>query len=118
MLLVLLFALSFGLLNVASSGNNVQTGKTTKIDLLKSLIYDNTKATVTLDSSALKQLIQLSSVTIGRGGCTFQGRVRVTTTERYLSSGATSVHTRVRTRVGHHMTGCLHLHVVFNRTNS
>lgn len=32
-----------------------------KVGLLKSLIYDNAKATVTLDSSALKQLIQLSS---------------------------------------------------------
>eukprot|EP00105_Crassostrea_gigas_P039683 XP_019923831.1 PREDICTED: EMILIN-2 isoform X2 [Crassostrea gigas] len=61
MLLTLLFALSFGLLDVAHSGNNVQTGLRTNIDLLKSLIYDNTKATVTLDSFALKQLIQISS---------------------------------------------------------
>ncbi|XP_052703139.1 EMILIN-2-like [Crassostrea angulata] len=61
MLLTLLFALSFGLLDVAYSGNNVQTDLRTNIDLLKSLIYDNTKATVTLDSLALKQLIQMFS---------------------------------------------------------
>nr|XP_019923831.2 EMILIN-2 isoform X2 [Crassostrea gigas] len=61
MLLTLLFALSFGLLDVAHSGNSVQTALRTNIDLLKSLIYDNTKATVTLDSFALKQLIQISS---------------------------------------------------------
>lgn len=36
-----------------------QTNMMTKVDLLKSIIYDNTKATVTLDSTALKQLIQL-----------------------------------------------------------
>nr|XP_011430832.2 complement C1q-like protein 2 isoform X1 [Crassostrea gigas] len=63
MLLTLLFALSFGLLDVAHSGNSVQTALRTNIDLLKSLIYDNTKATVTLDSFALKQLIQISSAT-------------------------------------------------------
>lgn len=57
MLLTLLLALlSFGLLDVAFSENNGHTGMRTKIDVLK-LIYNNTKATVTLDSSALKQLI-------------------------------------------------------------
>uniref|UniRef100_A0A8W8IFQ9 C1q domain-containing protein n=1 Tax=Magallana gigas TaxID=29159 RepID=A0A8W8IFQ9_MAGGI len=61
MLLILLFALSFGLLDVVFGGNNVQKGMRTKVDLLKLLIYDNTRATVILDSSALKQLIQLSS---------------------------------------------------------
>eukprot|EP00105_Crassostrea_gigas_P014235 XP_011430831.1 PREDICTED: complement C1q and tumor necrosis factor-related protein 9A [Crassostrea gigas] len=61
MLPIILFALSFGLLDVVFGGNNIQTGMRTKVDLLKSLIYDNTRATVTLDSSALKQLIQLSS---------------------------------------------------------
>lgn len=56
MLLTLLLALSFGLLDAAFSENNAHTGMRTKIDVLK-LIYNNTKATVTLDSSALKQLI-------------------------------------------------------------
>lgn len=60
MLLTLLLALSFGLLDVAFSGNNAHTSMRTKIDLLK-LIYNNAKARVTLDSPALKQLIQLSS---------------------------------------------------------
>ncbi|XP_052703528.1 complement C1q subcomponent subunit B-like [Crassostrea angulata] len=57
MLLTLLFVASFSLLCLA--GNNEQTNMMTKVDLLKSIIYDNTKATVTLDSTALKQLIQL-----------------------------------------------------------
>lgn len=59
MLLTLLFVASFSLLCLA--GNNEQTNMMTKVDLLKSIIYDNTKATVTLDSTALKQLIQLSA---------------------------------------------------------
>ncbi|XP_052715197.1 complement C1q-like protein 3 [Crassostrea angulata] len=59
----LLFALFFGFLSLTKSSvaSNLQTGIQTKVDLLKSLIYDNTKATVTLDSSAFKELIQLSS---------------------------------------------------------
>lgn len=61
MLLTLLFVASFRLLCLADAGNNEQTNMMTKVDLLKSIIYDNTKATVTLDSTALKQLIQLSA---------------------------------------------------------
>lgn len=57
----MLFVASFSLLCLSDAGNNEQTNMMTKVDLLKSIIYDNTKATVTLDSSALKQLIQLSS---------------------------------------------------------
>lgn len=60
MLSTLLFVASFSLLCLADAGNNEQTNMMTKVDLLKSIIYD-TKATVTLDSSALKQLIQLSA---------------------------------------------------------
>lgn len=60
MLSTLLFVASFSLLCLADAGNNEQTNMMTKVDLLKSIIY-NTKATVTLDSSALKQLIQLSA---------------------------------------------------------
>lgn len=60
-LLILLFALSLSEIDVAYGGNNTHTDLRTKIGLLKSLIYDNAKATVTLDSSALKQLIQMSS---------------------------------------------------------
>lgn len=61
MLSTLLFVASFSLVCLADAGNNEQTNMMTKVDLLKSIIYDNTKATVTLDSSALKQLIQLSA---------------------------------------------------------
>lgn len=61
MLSTLLFVASFSLLCLADAGNNEQTNMMTKVDLLKSIIYDNTKATVTLDSTALKQLIQLSA---------------------------------------------------------
>lgn len=61
MLLTLLFVLSLSVFSVTYGENNSQKEVRTKVDLLKSLIYDNTKATVTLDSSALKQLIQLSS---------------------------------------------------------
>lgn len=61
MLLILLFWISLGVPNVTYGRNTIQTDKRTNVDLLKSLIYDNTKATVTLDSSALKQLIQLGS---------------------------------------------------------
>nr|XP_011412014.2 complement C1q-like protein 3 [Crassostrea gigas] len=59
----LILTLLFGFLGVTkiSVASNLQTGIQTKVDLLKSLIYDNTKATVTLDSSAFKKLIQLSS---------------------------------------------------------
>lgn len=56
-----LLAISLILLGLTIGGNSLQTGTETKVDLLKSLIYDNTKATVTLDSVALKQLIQFSS---------------------------------------------------------
>lgn len=63
MLLKLLFVLSLSVFSVTYGKNNSQKEVRTKVDLLKSLIYDNTKATVTLDSSALKQLIQLSSAT-------------------------------------------------------
>lgn len=55
------FALSLSLLGLTFGGNSLQTDIETKVDLLKSLIYDNTKATVTLDSTALKQLIKFSS---------------------------------------------------------
>uniref|UniRef100_K1PFU6 Complement C1q-like protein 3 n=1 Tax=Magallana gigas TaxID=29159 RepID=K1PFU6_MAGGI len=54
-------ALWFSLRGAAYAGNKSKTDTGTKVGLLKSLIYDNAKATVTLDSSALKQLIQLSS---------------------------------------------------------
>lgn len=57
-----LLAISLILLGLTIGGNSLQTDIETKVDLLKSLIYDNTKATVTLDSAALKQLIQFSSV--------------------------------------------------------
>ncbi|XP_052683868.1 C1q-related factor-like [Crassostrea angulata] len=63
MLLTLLFWTSLSVPGVTYGGNTIQTDKRTKVDLIKSLIYDNTKATVTLDSSALKQLIHLSSGT-------------------------------------------------------
>lgn len=56
-----LLAKSLILLGLTIGGNSLQTDLETKVDLLKSLIYDNTKATVTLDSAALKQLIQFSS---------------------------------------------------------
>lgn len=56
-----LLAISLILLGLTIGGNSLQTGTETNVDLLKSLIYDNTKATVTLDSAALKQLIQFSS---------------------------------------------------------
>lgn len=56
-----LLAISLILLGLTIGGNSLQTGTETKVDLLKSLIYDHTKATVTLDSVALKQLIQFSS---------------------------------------------------------
>ncbi|XP_052703134.1 EMILIN-2-like isoform X1 [Crassostrea angulata] len=58
---VLLCALLFSVFGVMYGGNSSQTDKRTQGNLLKSLIYDNTKATVTLDPSALKQLIRLSS---------------------------------------------------------
>lgn len=61
MLLNFLLALSFSLRGLAYAGNKSKTDTGTKVGLLKSLIYDNAKATVTLDSAALKQLIQLSS---------------------------------------------------------
>lgn len=57
MLQALLFASLFSLPDLAYAGNNGRL----KIDLLKSLIYDNSKATVSMDSPALKQLIQLFS---------------------------------------------------------
>nr|XP_034328818.1 complement C1q subcomponent subunit B-like [Crassostrea gigas] len=65
-----LLAISLILLGLTIGGNSLQTGTETKVDLLKSLIYDNTKATVTLDSVALKQLIQFSS-----GSSNFRQRV-------------------------------------------
>lgn len=55
-----LLAISLILLGLTIGGNSLQTDIETKVDLL-SLIYDNTKATVTLDSAAVKQLIQFSS---------------------------------------------------------
>ncbi|XP_052703692.1 complement C1q-like protein 3 [Crassostrea angulata] len=61
MLLNLLLALWFSLRGAAYAGNKSQTDTRTKVGLLKSLIYDNAKEIVILDSSALKQLIQLSS---------------------------------------------------------
>lgn len=59
----LILALLFGFLGVTkiNVASNLQTGIQTKVDLLKSLIYDNTKATVTLDSTAFKELIKLST---------------------------------------------------------
>ena len=38
----------------------------TKVESLKSLIFNNAKATVTLDSSDLKELLKLSRSTTGR----------------------------------------------------
>lgn len=61
MLLFLLFASALGLLSLTPGGIDLQTDKRTKSDLIKSLIFDNINATITLDSSALKQLIDLSS---------------------------------------------------------
>eukprot|EP00105_Crassostrea_gigas_P000207 XP_011411936.1 PREDICTED: complement C1q-like protein 3 [Crassostrea gigas] len=61
MLLYLLFPLLLSVLGVSCGENNLQSDVQTKMGLLKSLIYNNTKATVTLDSSALKQLIKLLS---------------------------------------------------------
>eukprot|EP00105_Crassostrea_gigas_P014234 XP_011430830.1 PREDICTED: complement C1q-like protein 3 [Crassostrea gigas] len=61
MLLILLCVSLSGLPCPTYGGNTLQASLQTKVDLLKSLIYDNTKATVTLDSSALKQLIHISS---------------------------------------------------------
>lgn len=69
---VLLCALLFSVFGVMYGGNSSQTNKRTQVDLLKSLIYDNTKATVTLNSSALKQLIRLSS---GSDSATFKQHV-------------------------------------------
>eukprot|EP00105_Crassostrea_gigas_P010533 XP_011425847.1 PREDICTED: complement C1q subcomponent subunit B-like [Crassostrea gigas] len=63
MSLTLLCMLLSGFLCLTNGGNPLQTDVRTKVNLLKSLIYDNTKATVTLDSSALKQLVHLSSAT-------------------------------------------------------
>nr|XP_011412015.2 collagen alpha-2(VIII) chain [Crassostrea gigas] len=60
MLLVVLFA-SFSLYGFAKGGTNLQSSIPTKADMLKSLIYNNTRATLTLDSTAFKELIQLSS---------------------------------------------------------
>lgn len=61
--LALLFAstLAIGVLGLTPSGIDVQTDKRAESDLIKSLIFGNTKATITLESSALKQLIELSS---------------------------------------------------------
>uniref|UniRef100_A0A8W8IH90 C1q domain-containing protein n=1 Tax=Magallana gigas TaxID=29159 RepID=A0A8W8IH90_MAGGI len=61
MSLTLLCMLLSGFLCLTNGGNPLQTDVRTKVNLLKSLIYDNTKATVTLDSSAFKQLVHLSS---------------------------------------------------------
>ncbi|XP_052683766.1 C1q-related factor-like [Crassostrea angulata] len=63
MLLALLFAstLAIGVLSLKPSSIDVQTDKRTESDLIKSLIFDNTKGTITLDSSALKLLMELSS---------------------------------------------------------
>lgn len=60
MLLVVLFA-SFSLYGFAKGKTNLQSSIPTKADMLKSLIYNNTRATLTLDSTAFKELIQLSS---------------------------------------------------------
>eukprot|EP00105_Crassostrea_gigas_P027104 XP_011448322.1 PREDICTED: complement C1q-like protein 3 [Crassostrea gigas] len=64
----LVFALLFGFLNLKKSNvaGTSQTGIQTKVDSLKSLIYDNTKATVTFDSTAFKELIKLSSSELPR----------------------------------------------------
>lgn len=67
MSLTLLCMLLSGFLCLTNGGNPLQTDVRTKVELLKSLIYDKTKATVTLNSSALKQLVHLSS-----GNCNIQ----------------------------------------------
>lgn len=63
MLLALLFVstLAIGVLSLKPSSIDVQTDKRTESDWIKSLIFDNTKGTITLDSSALKLLMELSS---------------------------------------------------------
>lgn len=63
MLLALLFAstLAIGVLSLKPSSIDVQTDKRAESDWIKSLIFGNTKGTITLDSSALKLLMELSS---------------------------------------------------------
>lgn len=53
--------LAIGVLSLKPSGIDVQTDKRAESDWIKSLIFDNTKGTITLDSSALKLLMELSS---------------------------------------------------------
>lgn len=53
--------LAIGVLSLTPSGIDVQTDKRAESDWIKSLIFDNTKGTITLDSSALKLLMELSS---------------------------------------------------------
>ena len=48
-----------------------QSTQQKKLESLKSLIFNNAKATVTLNSTDLKQLLSLSRPTLGKGMCFF-----------------------------------------------
>ena len=58
--------LGISLCCLLSNAAKASVSQQTKLESLKSLIINNAKATVTLDSSDLKQLLKLSKSTSGR----------------------------------------------------
>nr|XP_022290803.1 uncharacterized protein LOC111102389 isoform X2 [Crassostrea virginica] len=51
-----------------------QSTQQKKLESLKSLIFNNAKATVTLNSTDLKQLLSLSTPTLGKANTAYSGR--------------------------------------------